>query len=311
VRGNLKCRHPARSCSRRRRGCRSGCPVLPTEKIDRGLSTVCRPSGLSTVGAAVGAAADDLSRLPRRLPDRSLDRRREGGQHSGNWGSLLSNPAVQLVHALSTIVGPTGQIRVAEFVPDHIPASVRRALADCKVSAGPGEPTIDPVWSEPGLTLAEKVFAWCGFEILAMSAGNPDNPVNAIPPRVWARAQIRFVVGVDPAGPVRRRDRDGANILPPTCIPLMRREPAEREQRNPDVQQAAGGVEMSIKLRHVNPLRACQGPAAAASFDDAMARSDRGRPFSTTRRDTHVERLAAGDDATLAGPETSKETKPT
>ena len=44
---------------------------------------------------------------------------REGGHHSGNWGSLLSNPAVQLVHALSTIVGPTGQIRVAEFVPDH------------------------------------------------------------------------------------------------------------------------------------------------------------------------------------------------
>ena len=40
-----------------------------------------------------------------------------------------------------TIVGPTGQIRVAEFVPDHIPASVRRALADCEVSAGPGEPS--------------------------------------------------------------------------------------------------------------------------------------------------------------------------
>jgi len=116
------------------------------------------------------------------------------------------------------------------------------------------------------------------------------------------------------AGPVRRRDRDGANILPPARIPLMRREPAEREQRNPDVQQAAGGVEMSIKLRHVNPLRACQGPAAAASFDDAMARSDRGQPFSTTRRDTRAysnacrqkayrERLAVGDDATLAGPE--------
>jgi acetylornithine deacetylase/succinyl-diaminopimelate desuccinylase-like protein len=138
---------------------------------------------------------------------------RECGHHSGNWGSLLSNPAVQLVHALSTIVGPTGQIRLAEFVPDHIPASVRRALADCEVSAGPGEPTIDPGWGEPGLTLAEKVFAWCGFEILAMSAGNPDNPVNAIPPRAWARAQIRFVVGVEPAEflPALRRhlDRQG------------------------------------------------------------------------------------------------------
>jgi acetylornithine deacetylase/succinyl-diaminopimelate desuccinylase-like protein len=138
---------------------------------------------------------------------------REGGQHSGNWGGLLSNPAVQLVHALSTIVGPTGQVRVPELVPDHIPASVRRALADCEVRAGADEPEIDSNWGEPGLTLAEKVFAWCTFEILAMSAGNPDNPVNAIPPRAFARAQIRFVVGVDPAEflPALRRhlDRQG------------------------------------------------------------------------------------------------------
>jgi acetylornithine deacetylase/succinyl-diaminopimelate desuccinylase-like protein len=135
---------------------------------------------------------------------------RASGQHSGNWGSLLSNPAVQLVHALSTIVGPTGQIRIAEFVPDRIPASVENALADCEVASGPGEPEIDPGWGEPGLTLAEKVFAWCGFEILAMSAGNPDNPVNAIPPRAWARAQIRFVVSVDPAEflPALRRHLD-------------------------------------------------------------------------------------------------------
>jgi acetylornithine deacetylase/succinyl-diaminopimelate desuccinylase-like protein len=123
---------------------------------------------------------------------------REGGHHSGNWGGLLSNPAIQLAHALSTIVGPTGQVRIAEFVPDHIPDSVRRALADCEVRSGAGEPAIDPAWGEPGLTLAEKVFAWCGFEILAMSAGNPDNPLNAIPPRAFARGQIRFVVGVDP-----------------------------------------------------------------------------------------------------------------
>src|SRR5690242_3775467 len=32
---------------------------------------------------------------------------REGGHHSGNWGGLLSSPAIQLVHALSTITGPT------------------------------------------------------------------------------------------------------------------------------------------------------------------------------------------------------------
>jgi acetylornithine deacetylase/succinyl-diaminopimelate desuccinylase-like protein len=124
---------------------------------------------------------------------------REGGHHSGNWGGLLSSPSIQLVHALSTITGPTGQIRIPEWVPQGgIPVSVKRALADCEVKSGPGDPVIDPTWGEPGLTLAEKVFAWCTFEILAMTAGNPESPVNAVPPRAWARGQIRFVVGTNP-----------------------------------------------------------------------------------------------------------------
>jgi acetylornithine deacetylase/succinyl-diaminopimelate desuccinylase-like protein len=123
---------------------------------------------------------------------------REGGHHSGNWGGLLSNPAIQLCHALASVVGPTGQINIQQWKPERISNSVRNALADCEVVAGPGEPEIDPNWGEPGLTLAEKVFAWCTFEILAMSAGNPESPVNAVPPRAWARGQIRFVVGVDP-----------------------------------------------------------------------------------------------------------------
>jgi acetylornithine deacetylase/succinyl-diaminopimelate desuccinylase-like protein len=122
---------------------------------------------------------------------------RDGAHHSGNWGGLLSNPAIQLAHALSTIVGPTGQVRLAAFVPDHIPDSVKAALAGCELRSEPGEPAIEAGWGEPGLTSAEKVFAWSGFEILAMSAGNPDNPVNAIPPRASARCQIRFVAGVD------------------------------------------------------------------------------------------------------------------
>jgi acetylornithine deacetylase/succinyl-diaminopimelate desuccinylase-like protein len=87
---------------------------------------------------------------------------------------------------------------------------VKRALADCEVKSGPGDPVIDPNWGEPGLTLAEKVFAWCSFDILAMTAGNPENPVNAVPPRAWARGQLRFVVGVDPDGvlPALRRHLD-------------------------------------------------------------------------------------------------------
>ena len=139
---------------------------------------------------------------------------REGGHHSGNWGGLLSSPSIQLTHALSTIAGPTGQVRIPEWVPQEIPDSVRRALADCEVRPGPGEPEIDPGWGEPGLTLAEKVYAWCCFEILAMTAGNPDNPVNAVPPRAWARGQLRFVVG-------DRHRRHPAGAAPPSRPPRL------------------------------------------------------------------------------------------
>jgi acetylornithine deacetylase/succinyl-diaminopimelate desuccinylase-like protein len=123
---------------------------------------------------------------------------REGAHHSGNWGGLLSSPAIQLAHALSTIADERGRILLPELRPDHIPKPVRDALFDCAIEYEPGDPAIDPNWGEPGLTLAEKVFAWCAFEILAMTAGNPESPVNAVPPRAWARTQVRFVVGVDP-----------------------------------------------------------------------------------------------------------------
>ena len=122
---------------------------------------------------------------------------REGGHHSGNWGGLLSNPAIQLAHAIASIAGPTGQIRIPEWVPGPISDSVKRALAECAPEPGPTDPKIDPTWGEPGFSAAEKVFGWCSFEILAMTAGNPENPVNAVPPRAWARGQLRFVVGVD------------------------------------------------------------------------------------------------------------------
>jgi acetylornithine deacetylase/succinyl-diaminopimelate desuccinylase-like protein len=123
---------------------------------------------------------------------------REGGHHSGNWGGLLSNPAIELAHAIAAIVGPKGQIRIPQWVPDGIPDPVKRALADCEIHSGQGSPAIDPGWGEPGLTSAEKLYAWSTFEILAMSAGNPEAPVNAVPPKAWSRGQLRFVVGVDP-----------------------------------------------------------------------------------------------------------------
>jgi len=91
-----------------------------------------------------------------------------------------------------------------------MPNSVRMALADCRVEGGEDAPEIDPDWGEPGLTPSEKVFGWCSFEVLAFTTGNPENPVNAIPPKATATCQIRFVVGVDPEEfmPALRRHLD-------------------------------------------------------------------------------------------------------
>jgi acetylornithine deacetylase/succinyl-diaminopimelate desuccinylase-like protein len=125
---------------------------------------------------------------------------RKGSHHSGNWGGLISNPGIQLAHAIASIVSATGQIRIPEWVPAELPAAVRTALADCEVDGGADGPAIEPWWGEPGLSPAERVFGWCSFEVLAFKTGNPDTPVNAIPGRAWARCQLRFVVGIDPDG---------------------------------------------------------------------------------------------------------------
>jgi hypothetical protein len=104
---------------------------------------------------------------------------------------------MQLSHAVASITGPTGQIRIPEWRPRNIPDSVRRVLADCEIESDAEGPAIDADWGEPGPTLAETLFAWCSFAVLAFAAGNPKTPVGAIQPRVWARCQLRFVVGID------------------------------------------------------------------------------------------------------------------
>jgi acetylornithine deacetylase/succinyl-diaminopimelate desuccinylase-like protein len=124
---------------------------------------------------------------------------REGGHHSGNWGGLLANPGVILAHALASITGPRGEIRINEWRPDSLTPSVREALAGLEVAGGADGPKVDPDWGEPGLTPAERVFGWSSFEVLAFTCGNPDKPVNAIPPRASAHCQLRYVVGVDAA----------------------------------------------------------------------------------------------------------------
>ncbi len=121
---------------------------------------------------------------------------REGAHHSGNWGGLLANPGTILANAIASIVDGRGRILVEGLRPPPIPAAVRAALADIEPGE-PGGPEIDRDWGEPGLTPAERVFGWNALEVLAFRTGNPEHPVNAIPPRASAHLQVRFVAGCD------------------------------------------------------------------------------------------------------------------
>lgn len=122
---------------------------------------------------------------------------RDGAHHSGNWGGLIADPAIILSHALASITSSSGQIRIAGWLPPPTPPSVEHVLEGLVIEAGPGAPEIDPQWGEPGLTPAAKVYGWNSFAVLAMTSGDPSNPVNAIAPAARAHCQLRFFSGTN------------------------------------------------------------------------------------------------------------------
>ena len=122
-------------------------------------------------------------------------RARPRGYHSGNWGGVLANPATVLSHAVATLVDAKGRILVEALRPKGIPASVRDALAEIAIGGGADDPAVEAEWGEPGLSPAERLMAWNTIEVLALGAGSPQRPVNAIPGEAVAHCQLRFVVG--------------------------------------------------------------------------------------------------------------------
>ncbi|MEL3891161.1 M20 family metallopeptidase [Ferrovibrio sp. MS7] len=191
-----------------------------------GLDAFCK-SQRQTWGADLFLASDGPRLSPERPTlycgsrgamnfDLSIDLR-PGAHHSGNWGGLLADPGILMAHAIASIAGPSGQIRIPEWVPKELPASVRAALADCTVGGGSDGPSVDAWWGEPGLSPPERVYGWCSFDVLAFKTGNPEAPVNAIPGKATAHCQIRFVVGTNPEDflPALRRhlDRQGLGMV--------------------------------------------------------------------------------------------------
>ncbi|MEY4415633.1 MAG: hypothetical protein RIQ53_2926 [Pseudomonadota bacterium] len=123
--------------------------------------------------------------------------RRPQAFHSGNWGGVLANPAVRLGAAIGTLVDARGRIQVPGLKPPAPSPAIRAALAEVPVGGGPDDPALDADWGEPGLSAAERLYAWNTLEVLALGAGNPQRPVNAIPAEAVATLQLRFVVGTD------------------------------------------------------------------------------------------------------------------
>jgi acetylornithine deacetylase/succinyl-diaminopimelate desuccinylase-like protein len=180
-----------------------------------GLDAIC--AGLKDQLQADFVLASDGPRLAQDRPTVFLGargavtltltiRHRTGGRHSGNFGGLLRNPGTELAHALAAIVGRRGECLVPGWTPEAVPETTRAALAGII----PADGEIDEGWGTPGLTPAERVFAWSAVEVLDFICGTPERTVNAIPPEATAHIQLRHVVGLDRAAivPALRRHLD-------------------------------------------------------------------------------------------------------
>ena len=81
--------------------------------------------------------------------------------------------------------------------PRKVSERVRALVRDFAVGSDAGDPELDAQWGEPGLSAGERLFAWNTLEVLALGAGQPQRPVNAVPHEAVAHCQLRFVVGTD------------------------------------------------------------------------------------------------------------------
>ena len=178
---------------------------------------------------------------------------REGSRHSGHWGGVLEDPGVILAHALASIVDQRGRILVPQWLPRDIPPAVRATLAGLEVETGDTGIAIPDDWGEPGLSLAEKVFGWTGFIVLAFITGRPENPVNGVQPDARARCQIRFTADVDADAllPALRRHLDERGFAQVQIVPAERNnfEPWRTDPENPWVGWTMASIERTTGAR--------------------------------------------------------------
>ncbi len=93
---------------------------------------------------------------------------------------------------------------------------------------------------------AEQVFALVQLRDPRLSNRQSRNPVNAIPPRAWARCQLRFVVGIDPDEflPALRRHLDRHGFPMVQIAPVARRDfPRHPARPGPSVGALGGRLD--------------------------------------------------------------------
>ena len=207
---------------------------------------------------------------------------RPGGVHSGHWGGLTTDPAIVLAHAIACICDRHGKILVREWLPNGgrsvgnasaVPDSVRQALAGCEVGGGAESATIDADWGEPGLSAAEKIYGWTGFIVLAMSAGRPENPVNAVAPNARAHCQIRYTIDSDPEtfAAALRRHLD-AHGFPEVTIEtaFVRMNASRTDPAGPWVKWAVASMERTLAGQKVQVIPNASGGLPGDVFIDHL-----------------------------------------
>ncbi|WP_018915916.1 M20 family metallopeptidase [Vreelandella zhanjiangensis] len=118
-----------------------------------------------------------------------------GGRHSGNWGGVITNPAVVLCNAIATLLSNEGRIQVDFLKAPAITEELAQLIRELPVGGDSTDPAINKNWGEKGLTNGERLYGTNTLEILGMSAGRTDKPVGAIPANAEAVLQLRFVKG--------------------------------------------------------------------------------------------------------------------
>ena len=120
-----------------------------------------------------------------------------GGRHSGNWGGVITNPAVVLCNAIATLLSSEGRIQVDFLRAPAMTEELSKLIRKLPVGGGSSDPAINVHWGEKALTNGERLYGANTLEVLGMSAGRTDKPVGAIPASADAVMQLRFVKGTD------------------------------------------------------------------------------------------------------------------